>query len=153
LTAAFKYVGRTTISAHSVSTAFALPRLVRRPRQRLLHALWYGRSIRIQLLLVFVLIDLAAALVAGSVTIWRARTQTRVEMAASMRLAELLVSDAVNLVHQQPSAEQFLAVLPAQLRSLRHVRVTVKDAVGVPIAAMPRAVATTGRGVMAGRGL
>ncbi len=126
--------------------------MARRPRQRLLHALWYGRSVRIQLLLVFVLIDLAAALVAGSVTIWRARTQTRVEMAASMRLAELLVRDAVNLVRQQPSAEQFLAVLPAQLRSLRHVRVTVKDAAGVPIAAVPRAVTATGRGVTAGRG-
>jgi two-component system sensor histidine kinase UhpB len=125
--------------------------LARRPRQRLLHALWYGRSVRIQLLLVFVLIDLAAALVAGSVTIWRARTQTRVEMGASMRLAELLVGDAVNLVHQQPSAEQFLAVLPAQLRSLRHVRITVKDAAGVPIAAVPRAVAVAGRGA-AGRG-
>ena len=88
------------------------------PRQRRrLRAFWYGRSVRIQLLLVFVLIDLAAALVAGSVTIWRARTQTRIEMAASIRLAELLVGDAVNLVHQQLPAEQFLAVLPAQLRS------------------------------------
>ena len=144
--------GRTTISAPSASTAFALPRTARRPRQRLLHALWYGRSVRIQLLLVFVLIDVAAALVAGSVTIWRARTQTRVEMAASMHLAELLVGDAVNLVHQQLPAEEFLTVLPAQLRSLRHVRIAVKDAAGIPIAAVPRAVATGGRGSAPGRG-
>jgi two-component system sensor histidine kinase UhpB len=113
--------------------------------------LWYGRSVRIQLLLVFVLIDLAAALVAGSLTIWRARTQTRVEMAASMRLAELLVGDAVNLVHQELPAEQFLTALPAQLRSLRHVRIAVKDAAGIPIAAAPRAVAAAGRGSTAGR--
>lgn len=128
-----------------------MPRLSPRQRWRP-RALWYGRSVRIQLLLVFVLIDLAAALVAGSVTIWRARTQTRVEMAASMRLAELLVRDAVNLVHQQLPAEEFLAKLPAQLRSLRHVRIAVKDAAGVPIAPLPRAVAVGGRSSADGRG-
>jgi two-component system sensor histidine kinase UhpB len=117
-----------------------MPQSSPRQRRRFLHALWYGRSVRTQLLLVFVLIDLAAALVAGSVTIWRARTQTRIEMAASIRLAELLVGDAVNLVHQQLPAEQFLAVLPAQLRSLRHVRIAVKDAAGIPIAAAPSVV-------------
>ncbi len=107
---------------------------------------------RVQLLLVFVLIDLVAVLVAGSVTIWRARTQTRVEMAASMRLAELLVGDAVNLMHQQLPAEQFLAALPAQLRSMRHVRITVKDAAGVPLAAAPRTGAAGGADGTAGRG-
>ena len=129
-----------------------MPQSSPRQRRRFLHALWYGRSVRTQLLLVFVLIDLAAALVAGSVTIWRARTQTRIEMAASIRLAELLVGDAVNLVHQQLPAEQFLAVLPAQLRSLRHVRIAVKDAAGIPIAAAPSAVAAVGRGSADGRG-
>ena len=129
-----------------------MPQSSPRQRRRFLRALWYGRSVRTQLLLVFVLIDLAAALVAGSVTIWRARTQTRIEMAASIRLAELLVGDAVNLVHQQLPAEQFLAVLPAQLRSLRHVRIAVKDAAGIPIAAAPSAVAAVGRGSAGSRG-
>jgi len=100
-------------------------------------ALWRGRSVRVQLLLVFVLIDLIAVFVAGGVATLRARTQTRVEMAASMRLAELLVGDAINLVHQQLPAEQFLARLPAQLRSMRHVRIAVKDAAGIAIAATP----------------
>ena len=99
-----------------------------------MHALWDGRSVRVQLLLVFVLIDLVAVLFAGTVTILRARTQTRVEMAASMRLAELLVSDAAKVVQQRIPAEQFLAALPAQLRSIRHVRVAVKDSTGAPIA-------------------
>lgn len=71
-----------------------------------------------------------AALVAGGVAIVRARSQARVEMTASMRLAELLVSDAANFVHQRLSAEQFLAALPAQLRSMRHVRIVVKNAAG-----------------------
>jgi two-component system, NarL family, sensor histidine kinase UhpB len=100
----------------------------------MLRALWYGRSIRAQLLIVLVAIDLFVALAAGGVTIVRAREQTRVEMAASMRLAESLVGDAVKLVQQQISAEQFLAALPAQLRSIRHVRIAVTDAAGVPVA-------------------
>jgi len=97
-----------------------------------------------QLLLVFVLIDLVAMLVASSVMILRARTQIRTETAASMRLAELLVSDAVNLVHQQLPAEQFLSELPAQFRLMRHVRIAVKDAVGAPVA-MPLADRVGGR--------
>jgi two-component system, NarL family, sensor histidine kinase UhpB len=91
--------------------------------------------VRAQLLLVFVLIDVVAVIVAGSVAIARARIQTRIEMAASIRLAELLVSDAVSLARQALPAEQFLAVLPTQLQSIRHVRIEVKDAAGVPIAA------------------
>jgi two-component system, NarL family, sensor histidine kinase UhpB len=102
--------------------------------RRWCHALWYGRSVRAQLLIAFVLIDVVAVLVAGSVVILRARMQTRVEMAASMRLADLLVEDAVHLAGQELPAEQFLASLPAQLQSMRHVRFVVSDAVGSPIA-------------------
>jgi two-component system sensor histidine kinase UhpB len=82
-----------------------------------------------------VLIDVIAALVAGSVVILRARMQTRVEMAASMRLADLLVEDAVHLARQELPAEQFLASLPAQLQSMRHVRFVVSDAAGSAIVA------------------
>ncbi|HMK70772.1 MAG TPA: LapD/MoxY N-terminal periplasmic domain-containing protein, partial [Xanthobacteraceae bacterium] len=92
------------------------------------------------------LIDLVAIVFAGGVAILRARTQTRVEMAASMRLAELLVGDAVSLVHQQLPAEQFLTALPPQLRSLRHVRIAVKDATGMAVTAAPPAAAADGRG-------
>ena len=115
------------------------------PRRQVLSAFWRGRSVRVQLLLVFALIDLIAVFVAGGVAVLRARTQTRVEMAASMRLAELLVGDAVNLVQQQLPAEQFLAALPAQLRSMRHVRIAVKDAAGAAIAAAPLPARTDGR--------
>jgi two-component system, NarL family, sensor histidine kinase UhpB len=102
--------------------------------RRWCHALWYERSVRAQLLIAFVLIDVVAVLVAGSVVILRARMQTRVEMAASMRLADLLVEDAVHLARQELPAEQFLASLPAQLQSMRHVRFVVSDAAGSPIA-------------------
>src|SRR6202042_756717 len=86
------------------------------------------------LLLAFVLIDVIAVLVAGSVVILRARMQTRVEMTASMRLADLLVEDAVHLARQERPAEQFLASLPAQLQSMRHVRFVVSDPAGSRIA-------------------
>jgi two-component system sensor histidine kinase UhpB len=102
-----------------------------------LRALWYRRSVRTQLLIVFVMIDLVAALVVGGVTIFKARAQTRIEIAASMRLAELLVSEAVHLMQQQIPAEQFLAELPSQLRSVRHVRIWVKDTAGIPIGVRP----------------
>jgi two-component system sensor histidine kinase UhpB len=106
-----------------------------RTERRFLRALWYGRSVRTQLLLAFVLIDFLAVLVAGSVAIVRARTQIGVEMASSMRLAEFLVGDAAKFVHHQFSADELLAELPKQLHSLRHVRITVKDTAGAAIAA------------------
>ena len=124
------------IGAQLASALATLP-LVPRSRPAFMHALWCGRSVRAQLLLVFVLIDVVAVLIAGGVGILRARTQSRIEMAASMRLAELLVRDAINFVHQPLPAEQFLAALPGQLRAMRHVRIAVKDAAGVPIAETP----------------
>jgi two-component system, NarL family, sensor histidine kinase UhpB len=105
------------------------------PGRVMLGGLWHGRSIRAQLLLVFVAIDLIAVLLAGTITIWRARVQTQIEMASSIRLAELLVSDAAAFVHQQVTAEQFLQALPQQLRSMRHVRIEVKDATGAILTA------------------
>lgn len=123
------------MTAQSTSAAAPLPLV--RPRRGLLRALWHGRSVRVQLVLVFILIDFVAVLVSGSVAILRARAQTRIEMAASMRLAELLVGDAANFVHQKLTAQQFLRALPEQLHSMRHVRIAVKNAAGVPVAMRP----------------
>jgi two-component system, NarL family, sensor histidine kinase UhpB len=101
---------------------------------RLSHALWYSRSVRAQLLIAFILIDVIAGLVAGAVTILQARTSTRVEIAASMELAQLLVSEAVGLMQQEVPAEKFLADLASPLRLVRHVRIVVSDASGAPLA-------------------
>jgi two-component system sensor histidine kinase UhpB len=113
--------------------------------KRWCRALWYGRSVRAQLLIAFVLLDVVAVLVAGSVVILRARMQTRVEMSASMRLADFLVEDAVHLAGQELPAEQFLASLPAQLQSMRHVRFVVSDASGIAIAVKSPGRGTTKR--------
>ena len=98
---------------------------------------WHRRSVRFQLLAAVILIDLVAAFVAFGVTVFKARTSTRVEIAASMRLAELLINQTVNLLREQDAPDKFLADLPARLSFLRHVRVTVTDAAGEPVAAAP----------------
>jgi two-component system sensor histidine kinase UhpB len=99
-------------------------------------ALWYRRSVREQIFLVFFAIDLFAVAIVGAVIILRAQGQTQVEINASMRLAELLVAETVSLLQQQQQqpAARDLANLPLQLRFVRHVRVEVTDADGLPIA-------------------
>jgi two-component system, NarL family, sensor histidine kinase UhpB len=100
------------------------------PWRRLVDAVWYRRTVRAQLLITVVLIEIVAALIAGGVTILKARTSTRVEIAASMNLAELLVNETIPLIDQNAPPEQALASLPLHLRFLRHVRISVKDAQG-----------------------
>jgi two-component system sensor histidine kinase UhpB len=98
---------------------------------------WRDRSVRAQLLVIFVLVDLATILVAGGVTILKARTSTRIEIAASMKLAELLVAETITLFQERTPAETLLASLPLQLRFLRHVRIVVTDSAGVPVPPPP----------------
>jgi len=127
--------GETLISAQTdIGLAVLAPPPRRPARDGLVPALWRRRSLRVQLLIIFVVIDFIAALVAGSVTILKARTATRVEIAASMELAELLVGEAVNLMQQEVPAERFLGDLSSQLRLVRHVRIGVKDAANNPLA-------------------
>src|SRR6266567_6757209 len=129
--------GRKFISAQTESRVPVFRLLSRLPRGRLMHAHWYRRSVRAQLLIILVLIVFVAAMVAGGVTIFKARTATRVEIAASMELAELLVREAVPLMQQEVPAEKFLADLSSQLRLVRHVRIVVKNAAGSPLAPRP----------------
>jgi two-component system sensor histidine kinase UhpB len=102
-------------------------------RLRASNALWFGRSVRTQILIVFIAINLVAASIAGGVIIFKAGASTRIEIAASMRLAEVMVSEAVQLIQQGIPAEQFLKTLPGQLRFVRHVRIGVRDAAGQPL--------------------
>ena len=95
--------------------------------------LWFGRSVRTQIFIVFIVMNLIAASIAGGVIIFKAGASTRIEIAASMRLAELMVSEAVQLIQQGIPAEQFLKTLPGQLRYVRHVRIGVRDAAGRPV--------------------
>lgn len=103
-------------------------------RSRASNFLWFARSVRTQILIVFVALNLVAASVAGGIIVFKAGVSTRIEIAASMRLAELMVNEAVQLIQQGIPAEQFLRKLPDQMRFVRHVRVLVRDAAGQSIA-------------------
>jgi two-component system sensor histidine kinase UhpB len=110
---------------------------VRQRRALSARAWWHRRTLRTQLLILFVVIDVIAALIAGGVTILQARTSTRVEMAASIRLAEVLVIEAVQAIRNDPPSERLLENLPLQLRFLRHVRISVSDPSGAPVLTRP----------------
>ena len=120
----------------SAETDITLPlaRSSRMPFVRGLPAWLRSRPIRTRLLLVFMVIDLLAGALGGAVMIFQARLSTRVEIAASMELAQLLVSEAVGLMQQEVPAEKFLADLSSPLRLVRHVRIVVKDAAGASLA-------------------
>ena len=96
-------------------------------RGHAMRAPWQGRTLRAQLLTLFVVIELIAAAIAGAVTILNARSATRVEIAASMELAELWVKEAVLLAQREAPADRFLTDLSSQLHRVRHVRIEVKD--------------------------
>jgi two-component system sensor histidine kinase UhpB len=122
-------------------TAGAVPTDVPSGRpERPVHAYWRARTLRTQLLSLFILIELIAAAVAGAVSIFNARSATRVEIAASMELAELWVKEAVLLAQRETPADRFLADLSSQLRRARHVRIEVRDAAGNVLEVRPAAV-------------
>jgi two-component system sensor histidine kinase UhpB len=106
-------------------------------RTRAANLLWFGRSLRTQIVIVFIAISLVAASVAGGIIIFKAGVSTRIEMSASMRLADLMVNEAVQLIQQGVPAEPFLRRLPDQMRYVRHVRVEVRDAAGQPLVDPP----------------
>jgi len=87
---------------------------------------WRRLSVRAQLLTTILLIDLIAALAACSVIIFQTRASVQIEVASSMKLADLLVQESIQM-QQDVSAEVVLSNLPLQLRFLRHVRISVHD--------------------------
>lgn len=103
-------------------------------RSRAANFLWFGRSLRTQIVIVFLALSLVAASVAGGIIVFKAGVSTRIEIAASMRLADLMVNEAVQLIQQGVPADPFLRKLPDQMRFVRHVRVEVRDPDGRPVA-------------------
>ena len=100
-----------------------------RPRVALGDVLWRRRSVRGQLLITILLIDLIAAIAACGVIIVQTRNSVRVEVASSMKLADLLVQESIQMQQDMP-ADRILPNLPLQLRFLRHVRIAVHDLAG-----------------------
>ncbi|ODA66672.1 Sensor histidine kinase LiaS [Methyloligella halotolerans] len=104
--------------------------------------LWYGRTIRTQLLVVIGVINLCALAIAGVVTIYNARHATKVEVSASMELAKQFVEATIRSV--EPDGRYGLLSRKVtqlseqlQLAQLRHVRIYMANAAGglTPMAA------------------
>jgi len=122
------------VASEFVSSGVAGAHDVSRGNKFWLSVLSRRRSIRTQLLLALIALTAAAWLIGGAVTILHARKATRIEINAAMELAEALVRDAIPIVQQSASPQDALASIPAQVGSVRHVRISVTDASGVPIA-------------------
>jgi two-component system sensor histidine kinase UhpB len=114
---------RTEFAAAPQSLSFGLPRA------------WHALSLRAKLILVLVVVEAIAALVAGAVTILKARTSTRVEIAASMSLAEAFAADTIRLAQGPAPLTAIAEQIAAPQRLLRHVRLSVRDAANLPVAA------------------
>ena len=54
-----------------------------------------------------------------------------------MRLAQLFVTEALRLVHDDTPVQHVLSDLPLQARLLRHVRILVHDLADIPVAQIP----------------
>ncbi|ASG24380.1 histidine kinase [Nitrospirillum viridazoti] len=96
----------------------------RQPRGALFSLSRY--SLRVRLIAIVLAVDCVAAVLLGGVIILKARTSTRLEIASSIQLADLLVADATRLLADDTGTPR-LENVPLPLRSLRHVKITVTD--------------------------
>jgi two-component system, NarL family, sensor histidine kinase UhpB len=95
-----------------------------------LQKLWYERPVRTQLLVAVGIINLLAALFAGAVSIMNTRTATKVEIEASLEVAQRFVAATMKELAAQGKLTQLNHELPLQLKHLRHVRIMYMDTMG-----------------------
>jgi two-component system, NarL family, sensor histidine kinase UhpB len=95
-----------------------------------LQKLWYERPVRTQLLVAIGVINLLAALLAGAVSILNTRTATRIEIEASLEVAQRFVAATMKDLAAQDRLVQLNQELPLQLKHLRHVRIMFMDPSG-----------------------
>ena len=95
-----------------------------------LRALWCELSLRTQLLLAVATISLFAGLVAGAISILNTRVATRVEVEASLEVAQRLVAASMSDLTVKNKLDQLAEQLPMQLKHLRHVRIMLVDSFG-----------------------
>jgi two-component system sensor histidine kinase UhpB len=95
-----------------------------------LQKLWYDRPVRTQLLIAVGVINLLAAFLAGAVSILNTRTATRVEIEASLEVAQRFVAATMKDLAAQDRLGELNEQLPLQLKHLRHVRIMFMDPIG-----------------------
>ena len=92
--------------------------------------LWYDRPVRTQLLVAIGAISLLAALAGGTIAILNTRTATRVEIEASLEIAQRFVAATLKDLAAQNKLGEMREALPLQLKQLRHVRILLMDSFG-----------------------
>ncbi len=107
----------------------------------MLQKLWYERPVRTQLLVAVGIINLLAALLAGAVSILNTRTATRVEIEASLEVAQRFVAATMKDLAAQGRLSSLEEELPFQLKHLRHVRIMFMDPNGQLTVVSPRQAA------------
>lgn len=110
----------------------------------MLQKLWYDRPLRTQVLVAIAAINLLAALVAGAISIYNTRTATKVEMEASLEVAQRLVAATVSDLASQEKLADVKRQLPSQLKHLRHVRIMFMDETGHLTIASPHKIVDDG---------
>jgi two-component system, NarL family, sensor histidine kinase UhpB len=95
-----------------------------------LQKLWYERPVRTQLLVAIGVINLLAAVLAGVVSILNTRTATRVEVEASLEVAQRFVAATMKDLAAQDRLTELDRELPLELKHLRHVRIMFMDPFG-----------------------
>ncbi len=98
-----------------------------------LRALGLRCAIRTQLLLILVGLMSAAWLIGGAITVLHARQSTSIEITAAMNLAEALVHEATPMIEHSTAPKRALEAIPAQVGTIRHVRIIASDAAGRPL--------------------
>ncbi|UFZ02686.1 histidine kinase [Bradyrhizobium ontarionense] len=91
------------------------------------------RSLRLRLIAIVLLIDCVAAALTTTVVVLNARTNTRREIASSMRLADALTADTIRLLQFMP-ASVLLKSIDLHFQSVRHIKISVIDAEGRSVA-------------------
>jgi len=97
------------------------------------------KSLRAKLICVILLVDCAAVASIGFIIVIKARSATKIEIAASMHVAEMLVPETVRLMQNMP-VPLLLQGLDLQFEFVRHVTVVITDEYGksVPSSRNPR---------------
>lgn len=101
------------------------------------HGFWQRRSLRFQVMVAVIAINLAAALVAFLVVIVNARRATEAEMSSSVAIAERLVEETVDRLAGAEGGSVPLAQLPLHIAGLRHVRIHIEGPSGQVVAMAP----------------
>lgn len=103
-----------------------------------LSGLWHGRSVRTQLLVIIGVVNLVAATIAGAIWILNTRSATRVEIEASLDVAQRFADVTVRDLAKYDRLDQLSERLPQELKSLRHVRILFRDPDGKLTLLAPR---------------